>query len=123
MGLMKCFYEQCMSCEVISERIFIWKKWELTPEHLYLSVDMVLGLCHIWFSHGNKEWGIDLTKDFTAEEVRTALWQMHPTKAPRPDGMSTSFYQKFWDIVGYDVTNMVLNVLNSNASLYEIVLI
>ena len=62
----------------------------------------------------------DLIKDFSAEEVRTALRQMHPTKAPELDGMSAIFYQKYWDIVGIDVTNMVLNVLNSNASLHDI---
>ena len=62
----------------------------------------------------------DLIKDFSAEEVRTALRQMHPTKAPGPDGMSAIFYQKYWDIVGIDVTNMVLNVLNSNVSLHDI---
>ena len=68
----------------------------------------------------SEEMNHDLIKDFSAEEVRTALRQMHPTKAPGPDGMSAIFYQKYWDIVGIDVTNMVLNVLNSNASLHDI---
>ena len=61
-----------------------------------------------------------LIKEFTAEEVQTALLQMHPTKAPGPDGMSAIFYQKYWKIVGVDVTNMVLNVLNSNMSIADI---
>ena len=68
----------------------------------------------------SKEMNHDLIKDFSAEEVRTALQQMHPTKAPGPDGMSAIFYQKYWDIVGIDVKNMVLNVLNTNASLHDI---
>ena len=33
-----------------------------------------------------------LIKEFTREEVVTALQQMHPTKAPGPDGMSTIFF-------------------------------
>ena len=31
--------------------------------------------------------------------------------------MSTIFYQKYWSIVGGSITNMVLNVLNSDMSL------
>ena len=61
-----------------------------------------------------------LTHVFTREEVATALKQIHPTKAPGPDGMSAIFYQKYWDIVGSSVTNMVLNVLNNNLPISEI---
>lgn len=68
----------------------------------------------------SEELNEDLTKEFTADEVRAALRQMHPTKAPGPDGMSAVFFQKYWDIIGSDVTNMVLNALNSNASLFDI---
>ena len=38
---------------------------------------------------------------------------MHPSKAPGPDGMSPFFFQKFWHIVGHDVTTAVLSVLHS----------
>ena len=33
--------------------------------------------------------------------------------APGPDGMSPIFYKLFWHIVGKDVTEVVLNALNS----------
>ena len=37
---------------------------------------------------------------------------MHPTNAPSLDSMSPIFYQKYWDIVGSDVTKCVPNALN-----------
>ena len=55
----------------------------------------------------------DLTLEFTVEEVHQALKQMAPTIAPGPDGMSPMFYKSFWHIVGYDVTFVVLNALNT----------
>ncbi|XP_042964663.1 uncharacterized protein LOC122298887 [Carya illinoinensis] len=54
-----------------------------------------------------------LDATFTAEEVKRAQDEMHPTKAPGPDGMASIFYQKFWSVVGVDVTGVVLNALNS----------
>ena len=54
-----------------------------------------------------------LTLEFKAEEIWRALKQMHPTKAPGPNGMSSVFFQNYWDIVGSEVINCVLNSLNS----------
>ena len=62
----------------------------------------------------------ELTKTFTRDEVIIALKQLHPTKAPGPDGMSAIFFYKYWDILGSNITNMVLNVLNSNMPIAEI---
>ena len=45
---------------------------------------------------------------------------MHPTKALGPDDMSAIFYQKYWDIIGEDVSNIILNTLNSNAPLTDL---
>ena len=53
-----------------------------------------------------------LSSDFSAEEVKAALFQMGPTKAPGPDGMNALFYQKFWNVVSNNVVNDVLDFLN-----------
>jgi hypothetical protein len=60
-----------------------------------------------------------LSREFTSEEVHKALHQMYPTKAPGPDGMSAIFFQKYWAIIGRDVTETVLYVLNGNGSITE----
>ncbi|XP_060964883.1 uncharacterized protein LOC133033858 [Cannabis sativa] len=48
-----------------------------------------------------------LLQPVTQEEVKSALFQMHPDKSPRPDGMTPGFYQKCWPIVGDDVIKQV----------------
>ena len=58
------------------------------------------------------EMNASLTKEFRPDEVWTALQQMHPLKSPGPDGMPPIFYQKFWNIVGPNVIECVLNILN-----------
>ena len=55
-----------------------------------------------------------LEGEYCAEEIKTALFQMGPTKAPGPDGMNALFYQKFWHIIGDNVVNAVLDFLNTS---------
>ena len=54
-----------------------------------------------------------LACDFTTEEIKDALFQMGPTKAPRLDGMNALFFQKFWHVMGESVINAVLDYFNS----------
>jgi hypothetical protein len=51
--------------------------------------------------------------DFTLKEVNVALSQMHPLKAPGPDGYGVCFYQKHWDTVGGEAQTAVLDFLNN----------
>ena len=61
-----------------------------------------------------------LSIDYSADEIKAALFQMGPTKAHGPDGMNALFYQKFWYIVGDDVITAMLDFLNSGLMLLEI---
>lgn len=62
----------------------------------------------------------ELLLPFTNEEIKFALFQMHPTKALGPDGMSSSFYQKDWEVVGHDVCNGVRHILTFDQMLRKI---
>ena len=47
----------------------------------------------------------------TEEEVRQALFMMHPEKAPGSDGMTALFFQHSWHVIKKDVVEMVNNFL------------
>ena len=49
----------------------------------------------------------------TEEEVRMALFMMHPEKAHGPDGMTTLFFQHSWHIIKNDLLEMVNSFLAS----------
>ena len=52
-----------------------------------------------------------LLRAATEEEVRHALFMMHPKKAPGPDEMTTLFFQHSWHIIKKDLVEMVNNFL------------
>ena len=66
----------------------------------------------------SSEMNAELSIEFKACEVQQTIKQMAPLKAPGPDGMSHLFYQHYWNLVGDNVCQSVLNFLN-NASLPE----
>ncbi|OMO67823.1 reverse transcriptase [Corchorus capsularis] len=53
-----------------------------------------------------------LDKEFTSKDIKEAIFQMNPCKAPGPDGMNPCFFQTYWHIVGRDIVKMALGFLN-----------
>ena len=50
---------------------------------------------HSFGQSNYKHVGEMLSRDFTADEIKEAIFQMGPTKAPELDGMNALFYKKF----------------------------
>jgi hypothetical protein len=55
----------------------------------------------------------NLDAPFTAEDVRKAAFSIGDYKAPGPDGLHAIFYKQFWNICGEDITQEILQALNS----------
>ena len=61
-----------------------------------------------------------LLAPFRKEEIEDAVFQMGPHKAPRPDGYEACFYHKYWSVIGEEVSEAILNFLNSEHGMEEI---
>ncbi|KAA3477692.1 reverse transcriptase [Gossypium australe] len=61
-----------------------------------------------------------LLKDFTDEDVWNAVNSMSPLKAPRVDGYSAIFFQRYWHIVGPEISSYCLAILNGQIEIGDI---
>jgi hypothetical protein len=54
-----------------------------------------------------EEMNESLCRQFSAEEISDALFQIGPLKAPGPDGFPRRFFQHNWAVLKEDVINAV----------------
>ncbi|KAL4346535.1 hypothetical protein GQ457_17G013180 [Hibiscus cannabinus] len=63
------------------------------------------------------EMNCELTREFSPEEIITAVKAMNPLKAAGEDGLGALFYQRFWHIIGKDVSDFCISVLKGEISM------
>ncbi|XP_024016341.1 uncharacterized protein LOC112089817 [Eutrema salsugineum] len=56
-----------------------------------------------------------LLKEPSEAEIKKALFDINPDKAPGPDGMTCKFYQKFWQEFRHDIVNLVTEFFTSGS--------
>ncbi|XP_045831384.1 uncharacterized protein LOC123922735 [Trifolium pratense] len=61
----------------------------------------------------NEDMYQEMNREFTKEEVFQAIKDMKSLAAPGPDGLPALFYHTYWEIIGENITKMVLDVLNN----------
>jgi len=61
----------------------------------------------------SNEMNNELMAPFTREEVKAALFSIGDLKAPGPDGLHAIFFKRFWNMLGEDLENEVLQAVNS----------
>lgn len=57
-----------------------------------------------------------LNAPYSQNEVKVALFQMFPTKAPGPDGYPSHFFQHHWEVCADEVTQVVLKIVEGTES-------
>ncbi|XP_060968579.1 uncharacterized protein LOC115710349 [Cannabis sativa] len=113
-------YENCWSCEPLCSKLVedCWnnnQRLSLAERIKACGIAWILGVellqYHLVINGVNFLVDIaqnnDLLQLIQDEEVKQALFQMHPDKAPGPDGMGPGFYQTHWETVGKDVIKFV----------------
>jgi hypothetical protein len=61
-----------------------------------------------------------LTKPFTLDEIKIAVFGMEPNKAAGPDGFNAEFFQVFWDVVKGDLFNILEDLYNQELDMSRI---
>lgn len=95
------------------ERIFLEYFQKIFSSEETVGIDEVVGALSPKVSVDMND---QLTKSYTEEDVVFALKQMHPLKAPGPDGTPALFYSHFWPTVKKNVLHVVLRILNEGVS-------
>ncbi|KAL9663716.1 hypothetical protein QQ045_019107 [Rhodiola kirilowii] len=62
-----------------------------------------------------EEHNMVLTNPYIESEIKMALFQLYPFKAPGLDGFPAGFFQKFWNVIRQDFIEACFSILNEGA--------
>jgi len=61
-----------------------------------------------------------LSRSVFSQEIKRALFQMHPDKAAGPDGYNAFFFRRNWNVIGENVCTAIHSFFNSGRLLKEV---
>ncbi|KAL0423067.1 UNVERIFIED_CONTAM: hypothetical protein Sradi_0841500 [Sesamum radiatum] len=73
-----------------------------------------------WGPSRISELTLNLCRAVTPTEVKTAVFQISDNKAPGPDGYTSCFFKKAWNIVGNLICRAVMNFFRSGRMLRQL---
>ncbi|KAA3474875.1 reverse transcriptase [Gossypium australe] len=65
----------------------------------------------------NESMNDKLIKQFTADEITNAVKMMSPLHAPGVDGFPAIFFQRYWHIIGPEISSYCLSILNGDSEI------
>ncbi|KAF7143502.1 hypothetical protein RHSIM_Rhsim05G0149000 [Rhododendron simsii] len=106
----------------ISDQQGIVNEFQSFFQHLYVSegVQNIQQVTNFIPHRVSTTMNNSLLKPFTSKEIKAALFEMHPNKAPGYDGMTAGFFQRYWGIVGVDVCRAVRSFFHDGRMLRSV---
>lgn len=61
-----------------------------------------------------------MVREVTNDEIKEAMFSIGNDRAPGPDGFTSAFFKKSWDVVGQDVCLAIHDFFNCSRLLKEV---
>ncbi|GJS68607.1 hypothetical protein Tco_0683172 [Tanacetum coccineum] len=87
----------------------------------FLGTDMLcddMDSTDLFLKQVSKSYYNDMVRVITNAKIKYAMFDIGDDRAPGPDGFSSAFFKKGWDIVGDDACNGIKDVVSDNQSAF-----